>query len=437
MQSRNIFSIAVLFTTICTQQMVFAIHAPSVDFFLTPESKIPSGQANSKLLAQNKLKTLDQDKVLLNLNDKKLETSAENLAKDIHVSKWVLPKINDLELKESAAESAKTLKVLTTSHHLKILAFEKIWAKVEAKPLVGYVKIQDLISNYHDTGRFFSLVDTYLRIKPSYKSNLHTTIPKQTLLEPLSEDTHWIEVKYQGIRGFVDKNHLLSKLNFAIEIEKNKKWIKYKNEKNLKEFSGIKTDSTQAIVIEPTSQLVLRNQVKIVGMRSGRWTQSLLKSHGLVWWQEPLINSSELSKKENSLNIDQLLKREIFSIGFHPENKKIALASSKGIYFTENGVEWRKLTQFEDQNLPVFIHSDGSWFIGPYRSTNNGQSFSEYLPAQKIAQLLEASKKSQPKYVKMLKLTSVSSEKIEMLLDTGFEKVTLVSRNRGQGWVVQ
>lgn len=429
-----------IFFILAVQQISYALPAQSLDFFLSPESSLSSGQASSLILEQNKVQTLAQSKTLVSINNKNLEASPETLAYDIHVSKWVMPTKN-IQLKKMANDQSENLKELVPTHHLKILSFEKQWAQVEVLNLKGYVKIVDLISNYHDKGRFFSFVDTFLRIKPSQKSNLHTTIPKQTILEALSEDKNWIEVKYQGIRGFVDKHHLLSKLDFATQVEVDKKWLDFqaKKHQNLKDVQGIKTIKDKGIVIQPNGSLDLRNEVKILAHRDGKWHQSLLKSHGLVWWKDSDLMQLRRGPRHDTetLSIDQLLRRDIYSISFHPNNKKMALASSKGIYFTEDGHMWKKLSQFEDQNLPVFVHSDGSWFIGPYRSINKGESFSEFLQAQKIAQLLEASKKTTPKYVKLVQLKSLSLEKIEMQLDTGYERVTLISRNSGQGWVVQ
>ncbi len=314
---------------------------------------------------------------------------------------------------------------------------------------------QDLITNNQlskanvlekDLGKILNIIDTYLRTGPSYESSIITTVPQRHKMTPLLIDGSWIQVKYKSQIGYIDLNHCIGRADFAQMILTDH-WqeAKYRsgefvvtNENKKIPISEIKDylpHPNKAVYIsEKINQPLLNSDVLIIKKDQTPWMTSLLPDHGQIYWQmkDEYQSSNKLIQR---LTTEDILKGEVFSFSVDQRNQKNAIVAKNGIFTTTDGTNWQNIQMFKNQNYPVLIH-DRLWFVGPYLSTNQGQSFTSYLRWDKITELIQNTKNLAPKKIEIKNITITKKNKISLLIDAGNISVQLTGIPHTNQWSV-
>jgi hypothetical protein len=183
----------------------------------------------------------------------------------------------------------------------------------------------------------------------------------------------------------------------------------------------------------------VRSRVEITNNGAHIWNLSLLDGHGPVWWQS---GSSESAKSnaaiQNGLQIttEALLKREVHSVAFASSKSLKGLASAGGIFRTEDGKNWTQLPMFEDKNYPVSIHPEGVWFVGSYRSFDEGKTFEPYIKWDRLAEQIQSSIHKAPRHLRITEIEPLAHSRVRILVDTGVQKLKMQAHFLSHEWVI-
>lgn len=428
---------------------------PATPFYRSPQSLFASGQANRSLLEDKLVRSELDVQYRARWNNKEYTLKADSLIRDIQVAKLVRTRSAAQVLSEKKS-NAKTVETLSPQAPLEILAADDYWAQV-LNPKTnkkGYLPLHLLEARNEDRGYFINLIDTYLRKSTEQGSEIITTIPRLTRLEAIRFEKGWMKVHYKAYSGYVDINHFVSRADFAnMAYHPKYKWVGILYRDNdflvtntkkripLDEVWGLLTNSARGVIADNnqnSTEPPLRARVQILQPEAHIWGVSLLEGHGEVWWKKNnlLLPTNPRSTKDDEITTEQLMKRKIYSIAFANKKSLKGLVSAEGIYRTDDGVTWKLIPQFEDQNLPVSIHPDGAWFAGSYKSTDEGKDFAPFIRWDRLAQAIESSVHRSPKILKLTRIDALPHSQIQILVDTGVQNLKLRSSLEGERWIV-
>jgi hypothetical protein len=356
-------------------------------FYRSPQSLFPSGQISRKELEQGRTRTENDKTYLIEKDSKQMWLPASQVLRDM-----------DLSLSLTAD---------------------------------GLPQMQDL-------GAAINLIPCSLRAKSDWTSDMVTFIPALTKMKVISYESTWAQVEYhdlnQTLRGFVDLNNLVLKSDFAsfVLTDKNQ-WrpvlyrelselvLDQKEKINLNKIKELITRPERGIISQANAKfsLNLKSQVTIHRLESGEWNVSQLKGHGEVFWKYETPEVWQEPDQSDELTTDQILKREITSVAFHPENPKWGILSSQGIFITTDGEKWAPVKSFGHRNYPVAISSHGDIVVGSYISYNFTKSFEPYLRWEQLTKIIESRTKKNLHTMQMKEVAFLSTNELKITLDTG------------------
>lgn len=424
----------------------------AVSFYRDPQSLFPSGQVSRSTLEGNLTRTELELAYLTLWDQKNYRLKSEQILRDIQVAKEVETKATAHLLNTKHSYSV-ALKTLPAKSALQVLETDSYWARAKDKSSgkIGWIPLNLLQAKHDDVGVYVNYVDTYLRKDAHYSSPVITTLPRLIRVEALSHKNNFIKISYGEHKGYVDINHFVSKADFAnLAYHPKKGWrpIAYRSGTKmiatqgealpLSEVMGFVTNSHRGIVIQPESDYGprLKSQVELVKAEANIWGMSKIPGHGEVWWKKTNLLVTEKDSSAKKITTDDLMKRDIYSIAFERKNSVRGIVSSEGIYRTEDGETWELIPQFEKKNYPVTIHPNGIWFVGSFKSSDQGKSFAPFIRWDSIAQAIEDSYHHQPKMMKLTKIETLPDKQIQIQVDTGLNKIKLRSNVAGAHWQV-
>lgn len=321
-------------------------------------------------------------------------------------------------------------------------------------------------TDLRDLGKFQVLVDTPLLAKPSIDAAKLTKIYSGTLLKLVSSNQDrfqkgFVKVRFDGMDGFVNISHTISKFDFAVWVYpkstfKNSSaktsvdngWLQVKSRLfdeiettsgefiHLSQIEGVWTDPTKGIIASTSEIFPLWTQIRVIPAAPVLWKSSRLPGHQVVWWRESDLLNPAKNDDDDELTIDELLKKEIFSVSFHPKNPRKALVSAGGVYHTIDGQTWKKLKQFDHFSGPVHYFNDLMMFVGPYRSTNAGKTFENFIRIDELSQSITSVLGYAPQRLELRSIKTTSTLKIVMDVDIGSRKIKVQSPIYAQNWTV-
>lgn len=335
-----------------------------------------------------------------------------------------------------------------TAFHLSRVWIEK-YTKRRVKPN-NDLDLATILLNYdtdpYDRGLVLTLNDTKLRKSADMSAPALKTIPQLNYFIPISFEKGFIKVLYKNDFGFIDINDCISKYDFA------KFAYSFKPKSNAweviirREFDTLTTDQHQSLHLGEIKGLIVDQKLayaykknehypkwtsfKLVKEKSKPWLQSNLKGHGLIWWQPP---ETEILAK-NTISIDELIKKDIYSVSFQPNNPKKGLASAHGVFITEDGQNWTEINQFKEYSGPVHYYSDSLMFVGNYRSSDGGKTFENYLQVDKVSSAIEKATGILPKKIQITKIKVQKPYNLVIDVHTGTKKIRLKSPLFSQEW---
>ncbi|MBY0554989.1 hypothetical protein K2P97_10710 [bacterium] len=308
------------------------------------------------------------------------------------------------------------------------------------KKLILKKSISEVIADAYDTGFVMALKDIYLKTSFRDGASVLTTIPQGTRLVVDQYVKDYARVKYQNYDGYVNLSELITKFDFATFVFAKNTWhqvrarnfdkiITSKNESiSLNDVKGLLTPDSKGIIASNSQKIPLWSQVETTKNRITLWNQSKLKDYGNVWWK------AVKDVEQVYYHIDELLKKDVSSVSFHPQNPLKGILSSDGVYITEDGENWRKLQQFENFNGPVHYFNDLLLFVGNFRSTDGGKSFDNYIQIDKLASAIEYQFGFVPKKLQVRKIETKVPFRIKIEIETGTRKIKMESPLFAQDW---
>lgn len=427
----------------------------ALPFYRAQQSLFASGQASRELLEETLNRSELEVRFKVAWNKKSYDLKGTSLFRDIQLSKNVRV-IAGGEILAERKSNSKSLQSISKDTALILLDCDEYWAFVQnpKNNIKGFTPLHLLQSKNEDSGYYINLIDTYLRKSSKLGSGIITTIPRLTRLEVIGIQKGWVEVKYNKQTGFADINHFVSRADFAtLAFHPKHKWVTVTHRDNdflvtsaqqkipIKELWGMVTSAERAVIFDNSTRGIppLRSQVAIVKPQAQLWGISRLPEHGDVWWQKSnlLLNNKLFEIKiVDEISTEQLIKRKLYSISFGAKDSLLGVASANGIYTTTDGIKWKPVAQFSDKNYPVSIHPDGAWFVGSYRSDDQGKSFDPFIRWDNLTKAIQSAYHRTPKILRLTKIESLPGSRVQIQVDTGIQSIKLRSHLLGDIWEV-
>lgn len=386
--------------------------------------------------------------------------SAHEVIRDYQLNSKVLVPQGTKTFKEKSIDS-NSYQLANSDKIMIVLEAQGHWYKLQDPETQNetYVPFHWVKRNLQDRGYFFTTKDETVYQSPDHKSTLITTLGQGTLINSYRLKKDWIQILIRGQLGYVHTNTLTHLSDFALwGYHEKLKWISISHRENemiitkdqkkipLQDFLAFKTDEQKAIALKSTTlsgiTIPLRSHLKIINQKSQTWIQSQISGHGTVWWKKestPFVVSNLLDSKNETpevISSEELQKRKIFSVAFDKKNLTKGIVSSDGVFTTEDGKTWTKISMFTDKNYPVSIHPEGVWFVGPYRSTDGGKIFEPFIRWEQLALTLQTRLHMPPLYIKIKKIETKPQSQVVIQVDTGISKIKLQSHMLGNNWRV-
>lgn len=422
----------------------------AVPFYRSPKSLFASGQENRSLLDAKIIRTELGLQFKVKYENLDYIFPAEQIYRDLEVSSLAKAK-SRIFAYEKPNTMSLILSTLLPETTVAILGVQNYWAEIflPKQKKRAYVPAHLLRAVEKDEGVILPLLQTKLLTKPDSKSAALAMIPKGTRLLAIEYMDGFIRVQYKAIFGFVESSHVLGRADFAKwGYVKSKGWqqIRYRNNDKivlLDSNESVPVKSFQAFVTNPRLGIVnhanedgpaLKARVQIEKMHMQNWAVSALPKHGEVFWRQSEQDLLEEGNKSASLSTDLLLKKEIQSVAFSSGSKLNGLVSAKGIYRTDDGETWQLIPQFGNEDHAVAIHSDGTWFVGAYRSRDKGKTFEPFIRWDLLAERVQEALARPARYLKIKKIEAMPASSVLLTLETGVERLHLKGKWQDNNW---
>ncbi len=424
----------------------------AISFYRTKESVFASGQASRTTLENKLISTQIESTYRVRWDRREYELEAKQILKDIQVAKLVDTN-SACQLLSLNRNDSGAIKVLNAGATVEILETDDYWARVKTykDKVIGWVPLSMLKNRHDDVGVFVNIMDTYMRAEPHSFARVITTVPRLSRLQPLGFEKGFMKISINNVVGFVDVNHFASRADFATLAFVDNKWVPITHRNGeflvsaqraqipIQRALGYVTSSTRGVVTRAVvNGPQLLSRVEITKPEANIWALSKIDGHGEVWWKRNFVpHETPQVIEKNSITTEELMKREIYSIAFESKTSVRGIVSAEGVYTTEDGLTWKQIPQFGKQNYPVYIHPKGQWFVGSYKSTNQGQSFEPFIRWEVVADAIEASIHRNPKTLRLTQIEAVSPTQIIINVDTGTSKIKLAgSLSDSTHWAV-
>lgn len=406
-------------------------------FYRSPQSLFSSGEANPLDLEKKKIRQFQELAFVVSKDQKQFRLTTDVVLRDV-----------DLSFRVANARTSETALLIGVKGSQAFVVTEKSnrrawWPMTDVQPVPD------------DLGLAIPLLPIQMRKTPDWKGELMQEIPARARLKLQKFEDTWVQVSPITdplTKGWVDLGALVLKHDFAtFALPAGGKWtpIRYRQGKHLVTGSGQKIDikDVEALMTRPDLGLISddlsdrglsrRNFVLVNSWEYINWAVSKLPGHGDVYWKSQSVESAvSAKKKEDIYNFDEILKRPVFSVAFDPKNPRQGLISAEGIFVTEDGLTWKKLPQFRNDNLPVAIGKNNELFVGAFRSGDNGKTFFPYLKWEQVTQIIEGKNNKTPRILRLVRIQPLAEKKIAIEVDNGI-KVSKLEGSTKFGLVMQ
>lgn len=442
---------SLFFLTLIISSWSFAADTPVVSFYRTQQSLFPSGQAKREDLEAKILRRDYEPRLRVSWNKKTYEIPGETVIRDVQVTKSLIAK-ETLQLLKEPQEAAPAVTSVRAQTSLRVLQTNSYWAELQESQtkLKGWAPLHLLEAPVEDQGVFITLIDTFLRKTPQNSSAIITTVPRMQRLTPLGFEKSYLKVSYQGHTGYLDLANLAGRGDFAMwAYHQGKGWLGISHRENqylftvdnqkihLQGFLAFNPYISRGVACQKLKEDApsIRSRVEIADHKAHRWALSLLEGHGSVWWRMEAPEASPKTPAGNQVTSEQLLKREVTAVAFAAKSMK-GLVSANGIFRTEDGKIWKQINFFEGKNYPVAIHPDGIWYVGNYRSTDEGKSFEAYIKWDKLTEKIQQGLHKTPRHLRITQIEPLPKSRVRILIDTGTQKIKMQAHVLSHEWTL-
>lgn len=399
-----------------------------VPFFKSPQSLFPSGSVSLEALQKKQLqKTSGTSEWVYRWNGKTFKKGELKPVLPVHLSEYVLD-----------ASAQRRWKIID-------VGVDAIKAQDAVTKIDKIFNISQMVSDSTDLGYALILKDAFLKKSTAADAQILTTIPQGFRLKPLYYQDGFFKVQYKDYLGFVSLAEALTKFDLCTMAFSAGKWhfikkrefdflMTSENKKiSMNQVQKLITPDTRGIIASSTQKAPLWSQIEVTSSNESNWIQSELKGHGSIWWKKPSSESKEPIEEQTVL-VDELIRKPISSVSFHPKNPLKGILSSNGVYITDDGLHWRRIKQFYNYNGPVHYFNDLLIFVGNYRSTNNGRTFENYIQIDRLAQAIQDQYGFLPRRLQVNKIETEAPYRIRIEIETGFRTIKMESPLFSQEW---
>lgn len=419
----------------------------AVPFFKSPDSLFPSGQSRREDLINSLMSSSSNLDFRVRWNDQIHFVPHDQILREIELAQKVkVRKKTPLNL--LAELTSPVVQELKAGQNCDVLSLRGPWARVrlENSQKVGYVLISELDPQMDDLATYTNLVDVSLKAQPEINARNQVVLAPKTRIQLLQLKGDWGLFKTQSQQGWLPMSEVIGRADFADAgwDSTEKKWhnLSYRSGSSmwtrghlykipLSRFTAFRGHRSLAILQAKHATLPKGARLEILQAVAQRWNLSRVKGHGEVWWKSSL--SSQTENLETVLT-KEILKKNLAAMSFDSKSKK-GLASASGIYRTRDGKKWTKISFFAHDNWPVCIHPSGAWFVGPFISTDEGETFQ---PAIKWSDVVKKIQKVFPNrklpHFRVVDIKTINADVVEMKIDTGIKTARLRSRALSQDW---
>lgn len=434
--------------TFCSN-LSFAAGTPVVSFYRTQQSLFPSGQTSREALEAKVLRRDYEPWLRVSWNKKTYEITGETVIRDVQVTNELIAK-ETLTLAKDPQDNAKSVGTVSAKTALRVLRTNSYWAELadSKQKIQGWAPLHLLEAPVEDQGVFITLIDSFLKKTPQSSSGIITTVPRLQRLTALGIEKTYLKVSYQGHTGYLDLSNLVGRADFAMwAYHKTKGWLGISHRENgflytvdnqkisLESFIAFNPYVNRGVACQKLTDDApsIRSRVEISDNKAHRWAMSALEGHGTVWWRMEEPEAITKAQPVNQITTEQLMKREVTAVAFVNKSMK-GIASASGIFRTDDGKTWKEISYFEGKNYPVAIHPDGIWFVGNYRSFDEGKTFEPYIKWDKMAEQIQIGLHKAPRHLRIAEIEPLSNSRIRILVDTGVQKVKMQAHILSQEW---
>lgn len=197
-------------------------------------------------------------------------------------------------------------------------------------------------------------------------------------------------------RGFVKMSDGITKLDLAQYVLYKKQWlpVKYKTNEGMhlatdnhkiitfSQISGVLTKPNTLVATKEVRDIPImpRSLVTYESEKIDTWSHGLHPHHGPICWK--MRNESE-----SPLSLTEIKKRRIYSVAHPPDREHPVLLSADGIFFSKDGVTFKKIPQFFNQNWPVGIDPKGYLYVGYKKSHPDFLDFHPFIRPEDLSKL--------------------------------------------------
>lgn len=446
----------VLFGALCVfsaQQSGAAETSSVVSFFRTQQSLFPSGQASRSQLESQVVRRDLEPWLRISWNLKEFEVPGDAVVKDLQTSQTLIAK-ESVELCKEPQPNSEKVTFLPAKTRFVVLRTTAYWAELlePEKKITGWAPLHLFSVPVDDRGIFVALMDTPLKKSAKDNSETLAAIPRLQRLTPIGYEKNYLKVKMQNLVGYVDANAVAGRADFANWAYHRKKgWISISHRENadlitsrkqvlpLKDFTAFSPYLARGIVCQKLSDggPSIRSRVDVLTNKAHLWTLSQLEGHGPVWWRMDEPESAHTPPPpEKTWSNQDLLQRQLTGVAFVSNKIPKGLASARGIFRTDNGKTWIQIPMFGDKDYPIAIHPDGAWYVGSYRSFDQGKTFEPYIRWDKITEQIENKLHKAPKQLRIAQIEPLPHSLIRILVDTGSQKLKMQSHILSHEWTL-
>lgn len=429
----------------------FAAETSVISFYRNQQSLFPSGQASREDLEAKVLRRDYEPWLRVTWNKKNYELTGESVVRDVQVTQDLIAK-ESLDLLKSPQDGSPRVLSVGAKTVLRVLRTNSYWAELldTKRKVQGWAPLHLLEAPIEDTGVFVTLIDSFLKKTPATSSAIITTVPRLQRLTSLGIEKTYLKVSYQGHVGYLDLANLAGRADFAMwAYHRTKGWLGISHRENaflftvdnqkipLENFLAFNPYVDRGVVCQKISDDApsIRSRVTIADSKAHRWALSALEGHGAVWWRMEEAEGTAKATAVNQITTDQLMKREVTAVAFANKSMK-GLASAGGVFRTDDGKTWKEIPLFEGKNYPVAVHPDGIWYVGNYRSFDEGKTFEPYIKWDKLAEQIQLGLHKAPRHLRIAQIEPMTNSRIRILVDTGVQKIKMQAHVLSQEWLL-
>lgn len=447
--------------------------ALAIKIFRSPDSPLSSGEENINYLKERTHTVISHQWYQIQWKGKKGWLPADSLFTTDNLVRKAQT-LASTPLRRRPEVNRMPFTVISPNQPLLVLKKDENWAKVsvviKGRPVVGWTDFENIKGQEIDWGFAYAKKPTTLRNKPVSKAPILKKVKMGKKLIPISFHADWVRVRYHGQQGYVPIKDLLTKVDFADKIKINNAWapirgmtgpwlrVNQQEFGTLAQIQGIKTVPNWAFIAKNKSivykqpsitsgslgHLPWMAPVQVVETRQVKWGKAKIRRRQRIWWrmEELSLNPTQaalvdLPLTKGHLDTSDVFSRPIFDIASSPVIHNLTFVSADGIYLSIDGTSWEKLTQFKNNNFPINIAKSGTVYIGPYKSTDHGQTFESYIRWERILPLITQKTRRAPKKLQIQKIKILDSTGQHLRINVHSDRIqslNLETKNGGLTW---